>query len=175
MTPQWATASMRGTAPEWCAISFVGFVVSTILSLPLIIFSPAGAVFGLPSIPPFGVSMGLLGFLLATPIVWWGGWPFISGAWRALRAGEVNMMTLIAVGILVSYFYSVAATFLFPGNVFYDAAAKAFARAMMAAFVAATAAKPGFGSSAALPDINTTEPFEALSASQARTVTRRAP
>jgi P-type Cu2+ transporter len=114
-------------------------VVSTILSLPLIIFSPAGAVFGLPSIPPFGVSMGLLGFLLATPIVWWGGWPFISGAWRALRAGEVNMMTLIAVGILVSYFYSVAATFLFPGNVFYDAAAKAFARAMMAAFVAATA------------------------------------
>jgi len=35
-------------------------VVSTILSLPLIIFSPAGAVFGLPSIPPFNVSMGLL-------------------------------------------------------------------------------------------------------------------
>jgi Cu2+-exporting ATPase len=33
------------------------------------------------------------------------------------------MMTLIALGILVSYFYSVAATFLFPGNVFYDAAA----------------------------------------------------
>ena len=98
-------------------------VVSTILSLPLIIFSPAGAVFGLPSMPPFGLSMGLLGFLLATPIVWWGGWPFISGAWRALRAGEVNMMTLIALGILVSYFYSVAATFLFPGNVFYDAAA----------------------------------------------------
>jgi Cu2+-exporting ATPase len=44
-------------------------VVSTILSLPLIIFSPVGAEFGLPSIPPFGLSMGLLGFLLATPIV----------------------------------------------------------------------------------------------------------
>jgi Cu2+-exporting ATPase len=31
-------------------------------------------------------------------------------------------MTLIALGILVSYVYSVAATFLFPGEVFYDAA-----------------------------------------------------
>src|SRR5437016_8804551 len=33
------------------------------------------------------------------------------------------MMTLIALGILVSYLYSVAATFLFMGEVFYDAAA----------------------------------------------------
>jgi Cu2+-exporting ATPase len=33
------------------------------------------------------------------------------------------MMTLIALGILVSYFYSVAATFLFEGEVFYEAAA----------------------------------------------------
>ncbi len=67
--------------------------------------------------------MGLFGFLLATPVVWWGGWPFISAAWRALRLGEVNMMTLIALGILVSYVYSVAATFLFEGEVFYEAAA----------------------------------------------------
>src|SRR4029077_10424097 len=98
------------------------FVVSTIMSLPLVIFSPVGATFGLPSMRPFGLSMGLLGVLLATPVVWWGGWPFLSGAWRALRAGEVNMMTLIALGILVSYIYSVAATFLFKGGVFYDAA-----------------------------------------------------
>ena len=98
------------------------FVVSTIMSLPLVIFSPVGATFGLPSMPPFGLSMGLLGFLLVTPVVWWGGWPFISGAWRALRAGEVNMMTLIALGVLVSYIYSVAATSLFKGEVFYDAA-----------------------------------------------------
>jgi len=55
-------------------------------------------------------SMGLFGFLLATRVVWWGGWPFISAAWRALRIGEVNMMTIIAPGILVSYPYSVAAT-----------------------------------------------------------------
>ena len=99
------------------------FVVSVVLSLPVVIFSPIGGTIGLPSMPPFGLSMGLWGFLLATPVVWWGGWPFISAAWRALRRGEVNMMTLIALGILVSYAYSVAATFLFEGEVFYEAAA----------------------------------------------------
>ena len=99
------------------------FIVSTLLTLPLIAFSPIGAIVGLPSMPPFGLSMGLFGFVLATPVVWWGGWPFISAAWRALRRGEANMMTLIALGILVSYIYSVAATFFFTGEVFYEAAA----------------------------------------------------
>jgi len=99
------------------------FVVSLILSLPLMAFSHLGAMIGLPAMPPFGLSMGIFGFLLATPVVWWGGYPFISAAWRALRRGEVNMMTLIALGILVSYTYSVAATFLFEGEVFYEAAA----------------------------------------------------
>jgi len=87
------------------------------------IFSPLGATVGLPAMPPFGLSTGLFGFLLVTPVVWWGGWPFISAAWRALRLGQANMMTLIALGILVSYLYSVGATFLFAGEVFYEAAA----------------------------------------------------
>ena len=102
---------------------FRRFIISTLVSLPLVLFSPIGRSLGLPGMPPFGFSMGLFGFLLATPVVWWGGWPFISAAWRALRLGEVNMMTLIALGILVSYVYSVAATFLFAGEVFYEAAA----------------------------------------------------
>jgi P-type Cu2+ transporter len=99
------------------------FIVSALLLLPLVVFSPLGATIGLPGVPPFGLSLGLFGFLLATPVVWWCGWPFISGAWRALRLGQATMMTLIALGILVSYLYSVGATFLFAGEVFYDAAA----------------------------------------------------
>src|SRR5262249_4910888 len=79
------------------------FIVSIILSVPIVLFSPMARMFGLPGAPPFGASMGICGLLLATPVVWWGGWPFISAAWRALRRGEVNMMTLIALGILVSY------------------------------------------------------------------------
>lgn len=98
-------------------------IVSIILSIPIVLFSPVGRFVGLSGMPPFGISPGVFGFLFATPVVWWGGLPFISAAWRALRRGEANMMTLIAVGILVSYAYSVASTFIFKGEVFYDAAA----------------------------------------------------
>ena len=98
------------------------FIISALFTLPVVIFSPIGAIFGFPAMPPFGISMALWGFVLGTPVVLWGGWPFISAAWRALRRGEVNMMTLIALGILVAYTYSLAATFVFPGDVFYEAA-----------------------------------------------------
>jgi len=99
------------------------FVISMILSIPIVLFSPIVKSFGLRGTLSFDLSMGLFGFVLATPVVWWGGWPFISAAWRALRRAEVNMMTLIALGILVSYTYSLAATFIFRGEVFYEAAA----------------------------------------------------
>jgi Cu2+-exporting ATPase len=98
-------------------------IVSIILSIPIVVFSPVGRFVGLSGVPPFGISPGVFRFLFATPVVWWGGLPFISAAWRALRRGEANMMTLIALGILVSYIYSVASTFIFKGEVFYDAAA----------------------------------------------------
>jgi P-type Cu2+ transporter len=99
------------------------FLVSLALTIPIIIFSPIGGALGLSGMPPFGIGMGVFGFVLATPVVWWGGWPFISSAWRSLRQGEATMMTLIALGILVSWTYSVAATFLFQGEVFFEAAA----------------------------------------------------
>ncbi len=102
---------------------FRRLIVSAILTLPIVLFSPIGAIIGFPEMPPFGLSMGLWGFLMATPVVFWGGWVFIAAAWRALRRREANMMTLIALGVLVSYTYSVAATFVFQAEVFYEAAA----------------------------------------------------
>jgi P-type Cu2+ transporter len=99
------------------------FLVSLALTIPIIVFSPIGGAIGLAGMPPFGIGMGVFGFVLATPVVWWGGWPFISSAWRSLRHAEATMMTLIALGILVSWTYSVAATFLFQGEVFFEAAA----------------------------------------------------
>ena len=100
------------------------FVVSLVLTLPIVLFSPVGARLGFDVPSPFGLSMGWFGLILATPVVWWGGWPFISAAWRALRRGEANMMTLIATGILVSWAFSVAATLFLGGReVFFEAAA----------------------------------------------------
>lgn len=99
------------------------FVISAILTIPIVLFSPIGEVFGFPAQPPFGLTMGWFGLILATPVVWWGGWPFISSAARSLRHGEVTMMTLIAVGILVAYLYSVTSTLLGGHEVFFEAAA----------------------------------------------------
>jgi P-type Cu2+ transporter len=39
---------------------FRRFLISLVLTLPIVIFSPIGAALGLPSMPPFGISMGIL-------------------------------------------------------------------------------------------------------------------
>jgi Cu+-exporting ATPase len=51
--------------------------------------------------------------LLATPVQFLIGWPFLRGAWKSFRRRNADMNTLIAVGTLAAYFYSAAAT-LFP-------------------------------------------------------------
>src|SRR2546428_13861760 len=100
------------------------FVGSATLPAPIILSSPLGtSLFGRELAPPFGLSPGLLSFVLTSIVVWWGGWPFVSSAARSLRQGELTMMTLIATGILVSYLYSGAVTFGLRGEPFYDAAA----------------------------------------------------
>src|SRR5437667_10001374 len=100
------------------------FIGSAILTVPIVLYSPLGtSLFGRELVRPFGLSPGLLSFVLTSIVVWWGGWPFVSSAARSLRQRELTMMTLIATGILVSYVYSAAVTFGLRGEQFYDAAA----------------------------------------------------
>lgn len=65
-----------------------------------------------PWLPSFMNSPYFL-WLMATPVQFWIGWPFYTGAWNALRHGSADMNTLIAVGSSSAYLYSVAAV-LFP-------------------------------------------------------------
>jgi Cu+-exporting ATPase len=51
-----------------------------------------------------------LQLLLATPVVWWCGWPFFQRAWVSLVQRSPNMFTLIALGVGAAYFYSLAVT-----------------------------------------------------------------
>jgi len=51
----------------------------------------------------------LLFMALATPVQFWAGGQFYTGAWRALRGRTSNMNTLIAVGTSAAYGYSVYA------------------------------------------------------------------
>jgi len=48
-------------------------------------------------------------FLLATPVVLWGGWPLFQRGWASLVNRSLNMFTLIALGVGVAWGYSVVA------------------------------------------------------------------
>ncbi len=52
-----------------------------------------------------------LSLQLATPVVLWGGWPFHRAAWLNLRHRAVTMDTLISVGTLAAWGWSVVALF----------------------------------------------------------------
>ena len=55
--------------------------------------------------------------LLATPVVWWAGWPFFERAWKSVVNHSPNMFTLVALGTTMAWTYSIAGTsvpWLFP-------------------------------------------------------------
>jgi heavy metal translocating P-type ATPase len=57
---------------------------------------------------------------LATPALFYGGSSFLRGAWRALRARTATMDTLVALGTLSAYSYSVYVTLTGSGEVYFD-------------------------------------------------------
>ncbi len=90
------------------------FWVSVVLTIPLLLIAMSEFVPG----NPFEriVSMRTLGwiqFVLATPVVIWGGWPFFVRGWQSLVNRSLNMFTLIGLGVAVAYVFSVIAK-LFP-------------------------------------------------------------
>jgi P-type Cu+ transporter len=54
---------------------------------------------------------GIAGWLIATPIVFWAGWPFFRNAARAARHLTTTMDTLVALGALAAYLYSTWAVY----------------------------------------------------------------
>ena len=52
-----------------------------------------------------------LSLQLATPVVLWGGWPFHRAAWLNLKHGTATMDTLISVGTLAAWGWSLVALF----------------------------------------------------------------
>ena len=61
---------------------------------------------------------------LATPVVLWGGWPFFVRAWQSLVTRNLNMFTLIGMGVGAAYAFSVYAVVFAPGtDVYFEPAA----------------------------------------------------
>jgi len=63
-----------------------------------------------------------VGFLLATPTLFYSGWPFLKGAWRSIKVSSLTMDVPIAIGASATYSYSVFITISQPtiGEVYYD-------------------------------------------------------
>ena len=85
-------------------------VVGGILTLPVFLLAMV------PMLPfgahPHGENSDIarwVQFFLTTPVVLWAGWPFLLRGWRSVRAGSLNMFTLVSLGICAAYLFSVAA------------------------------------------------------------------
>jgi Cu+-exporting ATPase len=91
------------------------------LGIPLIVIAMGGMFSGFPVqhwLGMRGLGMGGLNwleFVLATPIVLWGAWPFFERAWASIVNRSPNMFTLIGMGIVAAYLYSAVAT-IAPGS-----------------------------------------------------------
>ena len=95
------TAALEeGPNPELADMSR-RFWVSAVLTAPLLVGAMAD------------VIPGWLELALATPVCLWGAWPFFVRGWQSVVNRSLNMFTLIALGVAVSYGYSIVAT-LFP-------------------------------------------------------------
>ncbi|MEQ8748503.1 MAG: copper-translocating P-type ATPase [Amphiplicatus sp.] len=96
------------------------FWVGAVLSIPLFIYAMGDLI---PGRPFEGLLPGAwpqwIQFAMATPVVLWGGWPFFVRGVQSVRTMNLNMFTLIALGVGVAYVFSVVAT-VAPG-VFPDA------------------------------------------------------
>ncbi|MAZ02245.1 MAG: copper-translocating P-type ATPase [Sneathiella sp.] len=91
------------------------FWVSTALALPLLVLT-MGEMVGLPFESWIGAQLFTwIQLVLATPVVLWAAFPFFKRGWSSIVNRSPNMWTLISLGVLAAYGFSVVAT-LFPGS-----------------------------------------------------------
>ncbi|MDX1838543.1 copper-translocating P-type ATPase [Legionella taurinensis] len=101
------TVTVNEVNPEYLDMTR-RFWIAALLTLPVVLLAMVGH--GVTSLIPAAAS-NWIQLLLATPVVVWGGWPFFERGWASLQTRQLNMFTLISMGIGVAWVYSVAATF----------------------------------------------------------------
>ena len=96
------------------------FLISALFTLPLLaqMVPMLGGAHHVAWMPPW------LQWLLATPVQFWSGRRFYTGAWNSLRGGGANMDVLVALGTSAAYFFSVAVLLLgLDSHVYFEASA----------------------------------------------------
>ena len=91
------------------------FWVGTVLTIPLLILT-MGPYLGFPEVREiFGERATLwIELVLGTPVVLWCGWPFLVRGWNSFRTMNLNMFSLIGMGVIAAWLFSVVAV-LAPG------------------------------------------------------------
>ena len=87
-----------------------------VLAVPVFVFTMAEHVPWIHQWTQGQVMPAWLQMGLATPVVWWSGWPLLLRAWVSFRTLQFNMFSLIGLGVLSAWAYSVVVT-IFPGSV----------------------------------------------------------
>jgi Cu+-exporting ATPase len=101
--PAEETAAGPETADETAPLR-LRLLVSAAFSLPLLLIS---------MVPPLQFDRWQwLALQLATPVVVWGAWPFHRAAWANLKHAAATMDTLVSLGVLAAWFWSLYALFL---------------------------------------------------------------
>ena len=85
------------------------FWVGLALALPVIVLEMGGHLVGSHGWIDQTFS-NWIQLVLATPVVLWAGWPFFVRGWQSLVTLNLNMFTLIAMGVGVAFTYSIVAT-----------------------------------------------------------------
>lgn len=107
------TVSAEETEDHELANMLRRFWTSVALTTPVFLIAMADIVPGRPleSLATLR-ELQWLQFLLATPVVLWGGWPFFQRGWWSVINRHLNMFTLISLGVAVAFLYSTIALFL---------------------------------------------------------------
>jgi Cu+-exporting ATPase len=88
------------------------FWISAALTLPILLLVMGDELLGL-GLVPMRTSVWIQ-LVLSTPVVLWAGWPFFDRMWASLKTRNLNMFTLIGLGVGAGYGYSLVAAIL-PG------------------------------------------------------------
>jgi len=90
------------------------FWIGLALTVPVFGLAMAEHLPGLHAALPNPKFSGWIQFILSVPVVLWAAWPFFVRGWNSLASRNLNMYTLIALGIGVAFAYS-AVALLAPG------------------------------------------------------------
>ena len=110
------SAAMADAGPNPELVDFTRrFWVGTVLTIPLLILTMAPFL-GFSGVrEAFGERTTLwIELGLGTPVVLWCGWPFLVRGWNSFRTMNLNMFSLIAMGVSAAWLFSVVAV-LVPG------------------------------------------------------------